>query len=157
MEKIKNFIKNNKGLSILLGLTLILVIIILIILLEFIREKNTNKYGDRLEGIEEVKITEKKVKKIEKTISENEEVEKVDIRIQGRIIYLNITYSNSVEVSKAKEIADYSLDNFSEKELKFYDVSCFLIEIDDNNEETEEFVITGNKHRNFDSFTYIKS
>lgn len=157
MEKIKNFIKNNKGLSILLGLTLILVIIILIILLEFIREKNTNKYGDRLEGIEKVKINEKKVKEIEKTISKNEEVEKVDIRIQGKIIYLNITYSNSTEISKAKEIADNSLDKFSEEELNFYDVSCFLIEIDDENEETEEFVITGNKHRNLDSFTYIKS
>ena len=68
MEKIKNFIKNNKGLSILILLGIILLIIITIILVEFMKEKNSSKYGTRLDGINKVKITEKKLNNIEKTI-----------------------------------------------------------------------------------------
>lgn len=157
MKRIKEFIKKNKGLSILLVLTLILLVIIFAIFFEFIRERNTNKYGSRLDGIDKVKITEKKLKEIKKVIKDNEKVEKVNLRIQGKIIYIQFTFSKGTELSSAKEIANKSLENFDEDELNYYDVSCFLIEKDDDNDETDEFKITGNKHNNLKEFTYINS
>ena len=157
MEKIKEFIKNNKGLSVLIILGIILLIIITIILVDFMKEKNSSKYGTRLEGISKVKLSEKKLNNIEKTIKEKEEVVKTDIRVQGKIVYINITYKTDTELDSAKEIANGILEEFEEDELKYYDFSCFLIEEDDKDKETEEFKVTGNKHHKLDSFTYIKS
>ena len=157
MEKIKDFIKNNKGLSMLILLGIILLIIIIIILVEFLKERGNSEYGTRLDGIDKVKISEKKLKEIENTIKENEQVEKTNIRIQGKIVYINITYKTDTELDTAKEIANSVLEEFEEEELKYYDFSCFLVEQDDKNEETEEFKVTGNKHNKLESFTYIKS
>ena len=58
MEKIKEFIKNNKGLSVLIVLGIILLIIITIILVEFLKERGNSEYGTRLDGINKVKISE---------------------------------------------------------------------------------------------------
>lgn len=157
MEKIKKFINNNKGLSILVILGIILLIIITIILVEFMKETNSSKYGTRLEGINKVKITDKELNKIEKNIKEKEEVIKTNIRVQGKIVYINITYKTDTELDSAKEIANGILEEFETEELEYYDFSCFLIEEDDKDKETEEFKVTGNKHHNLDSFTYIKS
>ena len=157
MEKIKKFIENNKGLSILIILGIVLLIIITIILVEFMKETNSNKYGTRLDGINNVKISEKKLNSIEKTIKEKEEVVKTDIRVQGKIVYINITYKTDTELDSAKEIANGILEEFEEDELKYYDFSCFLIEEDDKDKETEEFKVTGNKHHKLEEFTYIKS
>ena len=157
MEKIKEFIKNNKGLSVLIVLGIILLIIITIILVEFLKERGNSEYGTRLDGINKVKITEKKLNSVEEKIKENEQVEKANARIQGKIVYINITYKTDTELDTAKEIANSILGEFEEDELNYYDFSCFLVEQDDKNEETEEFKVTGNKHHKLDSFTYIKS
>jgi hypothetical protein len=157
MEKIKEFIKNNKGLSVLIVLGIILLIIITIILVEFLKERGNSEYGTRLDGINKVKISEKKLNSVEKTIKENEQVEKADVRIQGKIVYINITYKTDTELGTAKDIANGILEEFEEDELKYYDFSCFLVEQDDKDKETEEFKVTGNKHHKLDSFTYIKS
>lgn len=157
MKKINEFIKNNKGLSILILLGVLFLIIISIILFQFLKEKNSNKYGTRLDGIEKVKISKKKMTDIENTIKENEIVEKTSIRIQGKIVYINITYKTDTDVDDAKELANNILDEFDEDELKFYDFSCFLVELDDKDDETDEFKITGNKYYKFDKFTYIRS
>lgn len=157
MKKIKEFIKNNKGLSILILLGVLLLIVIGIILFQFLKEKNSSKYGARLDGIEDVKISKKKISDIENVIKENEIVEKVSIRIQGKIVYINITYKTDTDVDNAKELANNVLEEFDEGELKYYDYSCFLVELDDKNNETDEFRITGNKHYKFDEFTYIRS
>ena len=157
MKKIKEFIENNKGLSILILLGILLLIIIGVILFQFLKEKNSSKYGARLDGIEEVKISSKKITNIENTIKENEIVEKTNIRIQGKIVYISITYKTDTDIDNAKELANDVLGEFDEDELKFYDFSCFLVELDDKNDETDEFKITGNKHHNFNEFTYIRS
>ena len=59
LAKIKNWVKNNKGFTIILSLAVILIIILLIIFISLIRGNSSNKYGNRLDGIEEVKIGKK--------------------------------------------------------------------------------------------------
>lgn len=153
MEKIKKWINKNKGLAILLLLTIIFVIILLIIFIELLVGGSANKYGNRLDGIDKVKISNETYESVKKEVEDTELVEKVETRLQGKIVYTTIELKDGITVEKAKEIATNTLDNYSEDELKYYDFSFFL----KWKGEEEDTVITGNKHHNLDSITWVKS
>lgn len=153
MEKIKKWINKNKGLAILLLLTIIFVIILLIIFIELLVGGSANKYGNRLDGIDKVKISNETYESVKKEVEDTELVEKVETRLQGKIVYTTIELKDGITEAKAKEIATNTLDNYSEDELKYYDFSFFL----KWKGEEEDTVITGNKHHNLDSITWVKS
>ena len=153
MEKIKKWINKNKGLAILLLLTIIFVIILLIIFIELLIGGSSNKYGNRLDGIDKVKISNETYESVKKEIEDTELVEKVETRLQGKIVYTTIELKDGITAEKAKEIAANTLDNYSEDELKYYDFSFFL----KWKGEEKDTVITGNKHHNLDSITWVKS
>ena len=153
MEKIKKWINKNKGLAILLLLTIIFVIILLIIFIELLIGGSSNKYGNRLDGIDKVKISNETYESVKKEVEDTELVEKVETRLQGKIVYTTIELKDGITVEKAKEIAVNTLDNYSEEELKYYDFSFFL----KWKGEEKDTVITGNKHHNLDSITWVKS
>lgn len=153
MEKIKKWINKNKGLAILLLLTIIFVIILLIIFIELLVGGSSNKYGNRLDGIDKVKISNETYESVKKEVEDTELVEKVETRLQGKIVYTTIELKDGITVEKAKEIATNTLDNYSEDELKYYDFSFFL----KWKGEEKDTVITGNKHHNLDSITWVKS
>lgn len=153
LAKIKNWVKNNKGFTIILSLAVILIIILLIIFISLIRGNSSNKYGNRLDGIEEVKIGKKVYDEVKEEIMATEVVEDVSIRLQGKIVYTTIILKSDTSVDRAKEIASNTLDNYSEEELKYYDFSYFL----KWNKEEGMTVITGNKHNNMVGITWVKS
>ena len=153
MEKIKKWINKNKGLAILLLLTIIFVIILLIIFIELLIGGSSNKYGNRLDGIDKVKISNETYESVKKEVEDTELVEKVETRLQGKIVYTTIELKDGITVEKAKKIAANTLDNYSEDELKYYDFSFFL----KWKGEEKDTVITGNKHHNLDSITWVKS
>lgn len=153
MEKIKKWINKNKGLAILLLLTIIFVIILLIIFIELLIGGSSNKYGNRLDGIDKVKISNETYESVKKEVEDTELVKKVETRLQGKIVYTTIELKDGITVEKAKEIAVNTLDNYSEDELKYYDFSFFL----KWKGEEKDTVITGNKHHNLDSITWVKS
>lgn len=153
MEKIKNWMKNNKGLSIVLVLTLVLFIILIIIFIQLLVGGSSNKYGNRLDGIDEVKIASDTYEGVKEELSDTDLVESVDIRLQGKIVYTTIILKADTSVEKAKELASSTLDNYTEEELDYYDFSYFL----KWKKEEEDTVITGNKHHNLDTITWVKS
>ena len=138
-DKIKKWIKNNKGFVIIIVLALILIVVLALILVSLLKSNSSNKYGNRLDGIEEEVMT-------------NEEVEEVTTRLQGKIVYTTITLKPETDAAKAKEIAAATLDNYTEEQLKYYDFSYFL----KWNKEEGTVVITGNKHHSLNTITWIK-
>ena len=74
MKKILNFMKKNIFLTIISLFILISLIIIAIVSFKFFINGN-NKYGNRLDGIEEVEITSEEKKEIASTIEENDNVD----------------------------------------------------------------------------------
>ena len=152
-DKIKNWALENKGFALIVGLALIFLIIIIIITIQLLVGGSSNKYGSRLDGINKVKIASDTYKEVEEEIKENDGVEEVETRLQGKIVYTTITFSSDVSADKAKEIASNTLDNYSEEELSFYDFSYFL----KWKGEEEDTVITGNKHHNNDTIAWVKS
>ncbi len=152
-DKIKNWIKNNKGFAIILMLAILLVVILTIIFVSLLMGGSSNKYGNRLDGIDEVKIKKSVYDGVKEEIMESGLADEVSIRLQGKIVYTTIVLKNDASADKAKEIASATLDNYTEDELKFYDFSYFL----KWNNDDGSTVITGNKHHNFDAITWVRS
>lgn len=153
MEKLKKWINKNKGFAIICALALILFIIMVVIFVRLLVGGSSNKYGNRLDGIDKVKISNEVYESVKEEIKDVEGVNDVSVRLQGKIVYTTIELSDSISADKAKEIAKNTLDNYTEDELKYYDFSFFLKW---KGEESDK-VITGNKHHNLEDITWIKS
>ena len=140
-KKLVSFYKRNRVYSLLMLVSIICVIAIMVgVILYFLGQTSKDKYGNRLEGIEKIKITDKKIKKLEKTITEGELVSDTSINIKGRLIYIDIELKSGKHTD-AETIAQSTLELFSEKEKNFYDIQ-FIIE-NLSKEEDENFPIMG--------------
>ena len=152
-KKIKNWANRNKGLAIIIALTIVLLLILLIIFLQMLIGGSSDKYGNRLDGIDKVKISHETFEGVKKEVTDTELTEDVSTRVQGKIVYTTITLKSDTSKDKAKEIASATLDNYSEDELKFYDFSFFL----KWKGEEGDTVVTGNKHHSLDSITWTNN
>ena len=153
LKKIKKWISNNIGFAIIIFLALILMIIMTIIIIDMLVGGSSNKYGNRLEGIENVEISKDTYKKVEEELTGSNLVENAEVRLQGKIVYTTIVLKSDASANTAKDLAIQSLKNYSEEELKYYDFSYFL----KWKGEEKDTVITGNKHHNADSISWVKS
>ena len=152
MKKVLKWIKKNMGLFIVLLLTIVLLVIILVIFLKMLVGNSSNKYGNRLDGIDEVKIEKDKYDGVESEIMDTELALEANVRLQGKIVYTTIVLKSDTSVDDAKEIAANTLDNYTEDELGFYDFSYFL----KWEGEESDTVISGNKHHDLETITWIK-
>lgn len=150
-SKLWNLIKRHKLLTVVCSLTLILIVIMLVVFVNFFVGGN-DKYGDRLDGIEEVKITSSDKGDIVEFIEGHEEVDSASVRVQGKIIYVNIKFGEGVNLDKAKEIANGSLEKIEEDKRGYYDLGYFLTSDGENG-----FNITGTKNARLESISWIKS
>lgn len=152
-KKVKNWANKNKGFAIIIALTIVLLLILLVIFLQMLLGGSSDKYGNRLDGIDKVKISNETFDGVKKELTDTELVEDVSTRIQGKIVYTTITLKSDTSKDKAKEIASATLDNYSEDELKFYDFSFFL----KWKGEEKDTVVTGNKHHSLDGITWTNN
>ena len=100
LEKIKNWIKNNKGFTIVILLTLVLIIILTIIFISLLKGNSSNKYGNRLDGIDDVKISKEEYDSVKEEITNTDLVEDVSIRLQGKIVYTTIILKRRNKMQK---------------------------------------------------------
>ena len=135
MKKIKEFYKRNRVYSILMIVSLVCIVSILVgVIVYFIGQTTKDKYGNRLDGIENVKISNNKKSELINKINENELVDNVDIDIKGKLIYVNITLKTGKHTD-SEAICQTSLDTLTEDEKKFYDIQYIVSNKDKNIEE----------------------
>lgn len=156
MKWIWNLIKRHKLLSIICFLAFIIILIMMYLFFSMFIGSN-GKYGDRLEGIEEVELSKKDLTSVEDSLKENNEVTDASARVQGKIIYIHIEFTRETSLDRAKEIAVISLEKFDEDEKKFYDFGFSLTQVEQEGTEDKGFVVTGSKNANLDSISWIKS
>ena len=149
----KKFIKNNKLTVITFIICLVFVILVFAIKLTFFPDEGRAIYGDRLDGIEEVKITSKQEKNIVSKLEEKDEVKSVDTDIKGRILNVIITVNDDVELDPAKALAPVITENLEEDQNGYYDIQVFIKK---SNEEDTRFPIIGYKHQDKDEFSWSK-
>lgn len=116
-----------------------------------------DKYGARLNGIEEHEITKSQKKDVVSFLEEKSEVTSASVRIQGKIIYIHIECNRDTSLDRAKEIATESLTKFEDDDKSFYDIAYSLTQVKVEDEEDIGFVVTGTKSNKLDNISWIKS
>lgn len=148
---VKDLILRHKLLSIICFLAFIIVLILFYMFCS-IFIGGSDKYGHRLDGIDEVMITKSDMSSVKEKIEEDENVSSANVRLQGKIIYIDIIFGDDVSVDKAKDIAKKVLENFDEDEINFYDFGFVL-----SQDKEDGFNITGAKSPKKDDVSFIKS
>ena len=146
----KNFFKTHKKQCMIGGIAFLVIFFLILIWLFIVPVFSNNKYGDRLDGIEDHKISSDTVKDIENSLKENDKVTDVTYNNEGRILDFIITVSNDMSTEDAKKIGDTILDKISDDDKKYYDIQILI----DTEEENDNYPIAGYKHKSEDNFTY---
>ena len=147
MKKIKKFYKEHRVFTILMAVVIVCVILIVTVLIQCFYVGNGNdKYGNRLEGIENYQISESRQNDFEHNQANNDKVKSVDLIITGKIIYITFQFQENVDLVEAESIALKSLEEFSEDEQNFYDFNITLKK--EATESSDGFIISGAKNKN---------
>ena len=107
-------------------------------------------YGNRLEGIDKVKVTEKQEKQIKKYVKNY--TKKIDIRVSGRVINILIELHPGTSLDDARGIAGMVLDGLTAEQKAYFDVEAIV----NNSEDPDHFPIIGYKHKSRDNFTWTR-
>lgn len=102
--------------------------IITILLMVFVFNANTTHKKVNRYDTPTMEVTPQE---IEKRIQSNSYVNSADVKVIGKIIYINITFIDNTTESKAKEIAKSSLDYFDSSFIEKYDFE-FIIKTNDD-------------------------
>lgn len=141
----KNFYRENRVFSILMLIAVLCIVTIgVFLVLYFFNGQSTNKYGNRLEGMEKVKINNKKLDEYKDLISAENNVSSVDVNLHGKIIYASIIINKDAGVSDGVNAALKSLDFFKDEEKAYYDFS-FIIDKAEK-DESENYPVMGYKN-----------
>ena len=151
----KRVINEHKGLAILTLLVVVFIAVMTYVFVDLFFSGSKNKYGSRLEGINDVIVSNERLNSIEQALLENEGVASSKCRIQGKIIYIELTLDASISKDTAKEYANKTLEDFSQDELAFYDLGYFLKW--EATEESSQIVITGTKHPKTQGITWTRN
>ncbi len=145
MKKIKDLWMNNRVLFVLCIVVIVCFIIIGVVCANLFFGNSSSVYGDRLEGLSEYPVTEEEKEAIITSIKENEGIKEVEVRTQGKIIYIRIELQD-VTIDRAKEIAVASLGEINEEKKAMYDIHYTLVS--DETSTSGEFIIMGAKNIN---------
>lgn len=150
MKKIWNFIVDNR-IYIVLVLFVIFCGFVFVTMKAYLDPEDALAvYGNRLEGIEEVQITDKKEKEVIDFIKEDENIIDVSMSIQGKIINIIIkSKSKKNTIEKMQEKGIEIVKKFSEDEIKFYDFQLFI-----KNEEAN-YNLIGYKNKKNEEISWV--
>lgn len=148
-NKLKKLMKNKK--IVVVSLLIIIGIICSILLNAFLSPNgNISNYGNRLDGIKEVKFNKSAKNKVIDSLNSNDRVSNCKINIHGKIINVIFNVSKDTSVDDARNIANESLNNFTNKVKSFYDIQYIITNTeeegtkqnitDDDGKEKEEMI-----------------
>lgn len=143
------FSKNKKGIKIGLIVFFILIIVVSVWLFALPAFK-TNKYGNRLDGINKHKISNDVISKIKAKSSDNDSVEKIDYHKEGRILNFIIMVDSNYGIDQAKEFANGILSEINDEDKKYYDIQVLI----KTKDKSDVYPIIGYKSKNSDGFNY---
>ena len=146
------FIKKHKTLVIVsIILLVILVLGVFAVKSMFLIGNETDKYGNRLDGIEEVQIKNDQIKTIEEEMKKIEGIKSFNFDIEGRLVYIIIEVSNETAVEVAKGYANKVLEQLEDEQKSYYDIQAMITS---DSEESEVYPIIGAKHKTSTSFIW---
>lgn len=123
----KKMFKQNRVFTSLMLVSLVCFIIMLVVVyIYFFSTSSKNKYGDRLGGINEVKVKESKLKEIEDTIGTEKNVKSISIDLQGKIFYVIVYLNDESLPVDGVNASNKVFTMFEDKEKAFYDFQFII-------------------------------
>ena len=138
------FIKDHKLLFIFLLIVLIFLIALFIMLKPFMMNSSLSEYGNRLDGIENMKVSDDKVSKLEKEIETIEIVNGCNYVLKGRLINILIEFKEEATRDQSIEIGNKVLEYLDDDEKSYYDIQVLL---KSEKKDIVGFPIIGYKHK----------
>ena len=132
MSKIKKIWNENRVLFVLGVILITCVVVITIVSLTYFYGSSDNVYGNRLESIKNTPLSDKLLNNVKDTMSSKENVKNTNVKVKGKIVYIELTFNDGIKMDDAKETAKEAIKLFSKEELSLYDLQ-FTIK---NNEYT---------------------
>lgn len=134
----KRFYKENRVFVILMGIALVCIAIIIWMFAGYVINSTTNdKYGNRLDGISDVKINNNKIAEMESAILEMTKVQDVTINIHGKVINFNIDFDREASLEEMQNAAINCLEFFDEEYSNFYTLQFINTKMVEETVETE--------------------
>ena len=148
------FIKKHKMAIIAIFVTIIICILTYFTLKSmFIFGNGSDKYGNRLDEIEEVLITNEQVQKLTNEMSEIKDIISIKYDLEGRLVYIIIEVSNETAIEVSKGYANKVLSYFDDNQKEYYD---FQVMIKSDSKESEAYPIIGAKHKTSTGFVWTE-
>lgn len=153
-ENNMDFIKKNKLLIPIIVILVFLLIITAICLKGmFFGSNSLSAYGDRLKGIENVKLEQSKIDSVKDYIMSNKNCNSVTYNLSGKQVKFIIEVKEETDELSVESLLNGLLTKFSDDEKNFYDFQVFII---NEKNGTELYPMLAYKHRNSDKFTISK-
>ena len=108
------------------------------------------KYGNRLDGIENVTISNETIDGVKSIIKGVDGVSDVTYHLSGKIVNLTILVAKGTDSKKILELEKPVLEKFKSEELAYYDFQMLI----DSVEEDSNYPIIGSKSKNNESFSW---
>lgn len=122
-----DFIKEHKFMVITGSIFFLLIIASIVLAYQLFFSYDNNKYGNRLDNIKNLEISNHTITKLKSELKELEQVEDVDVHGNGKIINITFHVTNDLEKNNAKEYGEKALSYFSEEERKNYDMQVYVM------------------------------
>lgn len=150
MKKIWNFILRNRIYIVLILFVMFCGFVFVTMKAYLYPENELAVYGNRLDGIENVKITDEKEKEVIDFIKEDKNISDASIKIQGKIINFIIKVSSKENtIEKMEKNGAEIIKKFTEEEIKFYDFQFFI-----KNEEGN-YNLMGYKNKKSENISWV--
>lgn len=143
MKKLKKYYK-----WIIASLILILVIVLGIFIY---RNLFQGSGANRLENVENYKLTKKEKNAVQEKINELEKIDDIKIYTNNKLIKIFIELEEDIDFEDIKDVSDEIIESFSSDNLEFYDLEIF---VNSKNEESEIYPKIGYKHKSNSKFTW---
>lgn len=111
---------------ILIGIIVLIVILGLLFLKSLFFVNQDRVYGDRLDGIKDVEVSDSVMNEMASVFKDVEGVTKTDARENGKIINLLIDVEATTDFNKLKEVSKEVYKKLDKDQRKFYDIQIFF-------------------------------
>ena len=121
-KKLRTFYKNNRIYCILIMISLACLLLLGIgVICYFIGQATSSSYGNRLDNIDQYKV-DNELKELEAFYKSSEGVKSASVRLQGKIIYVDVEMDDAKTNEDIQNIATSSLVKLTDDQKSFYDI-----------------------------------
>lgn len=111
----------------LISVLVVMIAGVLIVMGVFLPKTNGDVYGNRLDGIENVPVTDEIKTNITQAIATTEKSDSSKITLNGKILKITINVKDDVSLDDSKKIYDSFKDKLPENIKNFYDIEVIII------------------------------